>query len=435
MIFIFPYLVVAVGLIFRASMTRKYKQPDRAMDLGEVVLAIILIYGYDPGVGFLLAESGFGSIKDGRLGMFYSLDAVETVQWMFLAFAASFGLFYAAFRQPVIGKIDQSKESSKLVGPVLVATIGLTIALGIVGRIWGSDIGNDYISSYTQLRSAPVLVQQFFGIASQLQLTLVIAAVALAVSAWPHRHIYVLGALVLNLALAVIAGGSRTQAFLPFMAYIVASSIYVKGFRVGRAITLGVPALILFLIAGILRGEGQVGILNIFQDGEFTATFITPIDLSMQMPEGFSGHAPFNLYTSDLLRFVPSQFLPFEKVSPAEWYVRTFYSSYYDAGGGFAFGTLSEAVLGGGIPEAFIRGGLLGFIFAVAANRLLTLKSSPLKIIVYIWLIVLGYQCYRDTTFSIAARMLFHLTPVLLFLAFLRTSRSSSNSLVLRSSV
>lgn len=426
MIYIFPYLVVAIALLYRASMAGKYKRPDRAIDLGEIVLAIFLIYGFVPGVGFLLAESGYGTIKDGRLGMAYSLHVVEYVQWLFLMFVASFGFFYAVLRKPVIGKIDQRADSTKLVGPVLVATIGLTLVLAIMGRIWGSDIGGDYISSYTQLRSAPVLVQQFAGIASQLQLSLIIAAVTLSIGAWPHRHIYVLVALVFNLAFAVIAGGSRTEAFLPFMAYIVASSIYVEGFRVRRAIILAIPALFLFLVAGILRGEDQVDVLNIFQNGEFTATFVTPVDLNMQMPDGFSGYAPFNLYTVDLLRFVPSQFLTFDKVSPAEWYARTFYSSYYDAGGGFAFGTLSESVLGAGIPEAIIRGGLLGMIFALAANRFLTPQSSPLKIIAYIWLIVLGYQSYRDTTFSVAARMLFHLTPVLLFLAFLRTSRSSS---------
>ena len=426
MVFLFPFIVVALGLFFRLLMAGRYRRHDRAMDMGEVLFSVILIYGLVPGIGFALMESGFGEVDDNRLYDGYALEQLEYVQTLFLLFAGSFALFYSFMRREVSGKMDHSGQTARLVWPVVVAAIALTAVLSIISIIFGADVGDDYISGYTQLRSAPVIVQQFAGIGSQVQLALTIAAVSFAVAASPKRHIYVAMALFANMAFTVVAGGSRTNAFLAFLSYIIAASIYVPAFRVRRAALLAVPALILFLLAGLFRStDSEYNIFSFFFSSEFTAVFVTPLDLHIRFPDGFSGQAPFNIYTVDLLRFIPSQLLPFEKTDPTAWYVSTFYEAYHALGGGLAFGIMAEIVLGQGYPEAVIRGALLGAIFALVANNLHTAKASPIKIAAYIWLIVIGYQCYRDTTFSIAARAFFHLSPVLIFIAILQASRKA----------
>lgn len=429
MVYLFPFLVFALGVLFRLLMGRRYRQHDRAMDIGEVLFAIILVYGFVPGVGFALMESGFGVVNDSRIYDGYLLEQLQYVQTLFLLFAGSFAIFYSFFRKPVGGKIDHSFQTARLVGPVIAAAVALTAALGLVTAIWGADVGDDYISGYTQLRNAPIIIQQFAGIGTQILLALTIAAVSFAVASWPTRHIYVAFALIANMAFAVVAGGSRTNAFLAFLAYIIAASIYVPAFRVRRAALLAVPALILFLLAGLFRaGESDFDIFSFFFSSEFTAVFVTPLDLHIRFPEGFSGQAPFNIYTVDLFRFIPSQFLPFEKADPTAWYVGTFYQAYSALGGGFAFGVMAEIVLGQGMPEAIARGAVLGSIFAMLANRLHMPTSSPLKIVAYVWLFAISYQCYRDTTFSIAARAFFHLSPVLIFIAILHASRKSTSA-------
>lgn len=406
------------------AMSRRLRAQDRALDLGEILLGVILIYGFIPGIGFILAELGVDEIADGRLHDGYLIDQVEYVQMLFLLVASSFAFAYSILRKPVSSKMNHSAHSKRLVWPVIALAVTLTIALSVIRWIWSADVGDDYISSYTELRNAPLIVQQFAGLGTQIQLALTIAAVSLAVSAWPRRHFFVALALTVNIVFAVLAGGSRTNAFLVFMAYIIAASIYVPGFRVGRAVVLAIPALALFLLAGLIRSdEADISPFAIFFNSEFTGVFVTPIDLHIRFPEGFSGQAPFNLYTIDLLRLIPSQLLPFEKVSPGDWYSSVFYGSYYAAGGGFAFGILAEIVLGQGVSEAVIRGAMLGTVFALLANWLNRQDTSPIKIGAYIWLIVIGYQCYRDTTFSIVARAFFHLAPVLIFLAVLQTSR------------
>lgn len=424
MLHAFPFLIIAIGLMFRLAMAGRLRAPGRALDVGEILLVVILIYGFIPGVGFLLTEYGVGEIDDSRLYDGYLIEQVEYVQLLFLLITCSFALFYVFIRKQISGKADHSAQTIKLVWPVLVMAVVLTFILGVISWIWGADISEEYITSYTKFRSAPLIVQQFAGIATQIQMAMTIAAVSLAVSAWPKRHLYVALALVANMAFAVLSGGIRTNAFLAFLAYVVAASIYVPHFKASRAVLFAVPALVLFLLAGLLRGGGNdISALSIFFNSEFTGVFVTPIDLHIRFPEGFSGQAAFNIYTVDILRMIPSQLLPFEKVAPGDWYASNFYEGYYAAGGGFAFGILAETVLGQGIVEAIVRGAMLGTIFALLANWLQKPDASPMKIIAYIWLIVIGYQCYRDTSFSIAARAFFHLSPVLIFIAILQSSR------------
>jgi hypothetical protein len=420
--------VIAIGIAFRMLMLKNYGRRDRTMDLGEVFVGIVLVYGLIPGVGFLLAENGFGVIKDSRLYGGYDVNQVEYIQLLFLLFLGSCACSYAVLRNVVPGKFDHRMQSKKLVFPVIMVTLILSIVLFFIGALWGADVGDAYISSYTKLRSAPVLIQQISGVGTQLQLSLAIAAVTLAVAAVPHKHYFVALALAVNMALVVVAGGSRMNAFLAFLAYVVAASMYVRTFNIRRAGILAIPALGLFLFAGLLRGDSDdIDILRIFFDSEFTGVFVTPLDLHILYPQGFSDDAPFNLYIVDLLRLLPSQIVPFEKIDPGAWYVGTFYSQYQALGGGFAFGLMAEIVLGVGIPEAIIRGMLLGSVFALIANRLHHTGSSQLNIVAFIWLMIISYQCYRDTNFSILARAFFHLLPVIALLSFIQSVRSKNN--------
>jgi hypothetical protein len=424
MIYLFPFLVVAIGIVSRVLMARSYRRSDRGVDLGEVFIVIILIYGLVPGIGFMLVEYNQGEINDGRLYGGYNLEQVEYVQLLFLLFIGSFVIGYAVLRNVVPGKFDHRQEAVSMVMPILSTAILLALLLTFISAVWGADIGDSYIDSYTRLRSAPVVIQQIAGVGTQLQMSLTIAAILLAVAAWPRKHHLVALALTVNIGMTMVAGGSRTNAFLGFLAYMAVGSIYVQSFTVRRAGLLAIPGLALFLFAGFLRAEEtELDMLRFFFDSEFTAVFVTPLDLHIRYPTGFGENAPFSLYAVDILRFFPAQVLPFEKTDPGAWYANNFYWHYAARGGGFAFGIMAEIVLGLGIPEAIVRGLLLGGLFALLANWLHRPDATPLKLISYVWLIIISYQSYRDTTFSFAARAFFHLLPVLLLLYMVQSSR------------
>ena len=69
-------------------------------------------------------------------------------------------------------------------------------------------------------------------------------------------------------------------------------------------------------------------------------------------------------YVSGLTAAIPSQVLPFEKIDRPAWYLSTFYPIFGDAGGGFACGAISQALVGFGLIELVLRGALVGFVFA-----------------------------------------------------------------------
>jgi hypothetical protein len=265
------------------------------------------------------------------------------------------------------------------------------------------------------------MVQQLFGVATQISFSSLVAAIVFAVAAEPSKHLRVAALVVVYMVYATLAGGSRSMAFLSFFAYLVAASVYVKGLSMARIAAMGIPGLGLFMLAGLLRNPVEgAGAFTALQSGEFTVLFINAIDLQQRFDDGFAAEARFTFYLVDLLRLIPAQLLDGVKVDPATWYVETFYPEFHDSGGGLAFGVMAESVAGYGAPEAAARGALLALIFAWAANRLIEGRSSATKVFAYVWLVVLSYQSFRNTTLSLAVYALYQLVPMLLFLGLFK---------------
>jgi hypothetical protein len=145
--------------------------------------------------------------------------------------------------------------------------------------------------------------------------------------------------------------------------------------------------------------SGDTGSFNPFAyAGEFEVIFANAYDFryglsaaSIELPPGF--------YLADLLVMIPHQLLPFEKIIPSEWYVTTVYPLYADLGGGLAFGTICESLVGGGWLDAGARGAALGIILAVIHRRCILHRPSFWLFVFYVWLSTQMYQSFRHTTF------------------------------------
>ena len=172
-----------------------------------------------------------------------------------------------------------------------------------------------------------------------------------------------------------------------------------------------------FLLLGLLRGGGD-SVAAAFSNSEFMAVFVTALDVRQIYLTGASLGMNLTLFLADLVRLVPQQILPFEKIDPASWYVTTFYPEQAAEGGGMAFGMLAEAALSGGFVEALVRGMALGTVLSVAFN-FLAKGRSIWRYVIYLWLITSIYQCFRDTTFTIGGRFVFQLLPAILLCASL----------------
>lgn len=428
MIYIYPILILIAALNFLATGLSLRKGENSTLDLGVVFVAILLIYGFVPGVGFLLAYLGVGQIMDQRLPDGFDVGDFEYIQWMHLLLVCGFIIGYFLKSRPVTLSFKSrfNDDARNLVKPLIGWFLVVSFIPPLLVSVWGGDNGVDYISSYTVLRSAPILVQQMYSVLIQLQFSALVALVVILIAANPARHMWVASALGLNMVLAVISGGSRTLAFLAFFSYIAASSVLVQNFSWKKIFLFAIPALLLFMLGGMFRDKSdEAGLLYVFQTGEFTVLFVNAIDLKARFESGWGEEVRFAFYFVDLLRLIPSQFLDGVKLDPAQWYAETFYPEYFDAGGGFAFGVLSECSAGFGAPEAFVRGLLLGLIFRFCRNKLMSSNTSVSSVFVYVWMIVLCYQSYRDTSFSLVVRAVYQLLPVLFIISII--NRSNKN--------
>ena len=417
MILLFPFLLLSVTAWFFLSQLKKRRGKSQYLDLGLAFLLIITAYGALPGLGFGLAYLGIGDLNDVRVSHDLDFDLVQDVQIMFLLFAIGFASVYSWSRKfPRDAESHTGQATSKQVLTLVWVAVALNVGLPLAKYFVGVQGSSDYIGTYLELRDFPLIVQQLFNLVSQVAFSSLVAAIVFVVAWRPRMHLRVAAVLIAYVGFATVAGGSRTIAFLSFFAYLVAASVFVPAFSMKRIAPLGAFALFLFLLAGSLRGANEAGALDMLQDGEFMSVFINAIDLKARFLDGYVSDFGLSFYFTDFVRLVPAQLLDGVKTDPAVWYVETFYPEFHAVGGGLAFGVLAESVVGFGAIEALVRGSLLGLLFAVCANKLRPESRDVVRVFVYVWLVVVSYQAFRDTTFSLLIRGIYQVVPVLLIL-------------------
>jgi hypothetical protein len=406
------------------SITAPRNRNIGAMDLGVFFSWIVLLYSWVPVLGITLADNGYGAIWDKRvLDNPKMLEHMLEVGTIYLFFLWGFVSVYLVVRRSKYSYCELVRPGNTQ-AVIVISILLLLFAIQIFVLGYGSGESEaGYAASYLRFTSLPLFAQQLIGILTQMQLVVSVALIVYVLSWRPGLYMLVGAAIVMLLVWSYLQGGSRTLAFLTACAYLVSYSIYVR--KVSRltifcVVFLGV---LLFSVFGLIRG-GMAGPeftpASLVQFGELISIFVNALDLSYLKSEEGDLLSGARFYLVDLARLAPQQFLWFEKLSPAVWYVSTFYPAYYEQGGGLAFGTISESVLGLGAIEALIRGGMLGAGFALVANYCLSGRFSPIKAMTYIWFLAICYQSLRDTTFSVFARYVLHVLPLVFGILFLR---------------
>lgn len=407
-------LILAAAPVALWLVVKRKTQRAQVLDLGVTFAAIVFLYAAIPLLGFWLANAGIGNMLDERFGYLPDESTILEVGWCYaaflLTFVASYGWATETQRTPVMLWAPRKADFQLALLVWAALKVGLLAAVPLLG----ARQAENYADSYLVLSHLPLIVQQVMGAASSMELGVTVLLVVTAIAYRPRLRWHMAVLVVMNIGLTFVERGARTPAFLSAFAYVVAITMY-GGLSTKARLAFAVAGLIAFSIAGAIRGEMlDVGAIGLLQSGEFVLVFHNAIDLLQRAaaPEdmGIRG-----FYIIDLLRVIPQQIIEW-KVSPAAVYVETYYPAYAAAGGGLAFGAISEAVIGYGWPEALVRGALLGMAYAWVANRCLQGQLSGMRLFVYVWFVVMAYQGVRDTTFSVFARFPFHLFPVLVLL-------------------
>lgn len=424
--------VLATPITMTAYIARRARHsPLRVIDLGVAFIWVVFLYAFLPLLGIGLASLDIGTLTDPRLGSDVPDPGdVLTVGASYAAFMIAFAWAYSQQRHvpsraPIVWQVPSVSDLRFVFFLVTVIKLGaLLLRLG-----WGADVHDDYISSYTEFRSQPLLIRQLAGLltATDFAASVMLIVVAVAYS----RRFRTLAAVlvVVQIVLAVAGGGSRSTAFLCAFAFVVTRSIYDRKLRATSVAIYASVGLAAFLMAGLVRAgleadQGPLG-LQLLQGGEFLSVFYNALDLLGRLGDADLLSVRVGLYLVDLLRLIPQQIIGDIKVDPATIYVSTFYPEYSETGGGLAFGAIAESTIGFGWPESLVRGGLLGYLYAFVANHCMRGKLTVVRTFVYVWFVVMSYQAIRDTTFSTIPRFVLQVIPLL---AMLRLTGTLSNT-------
>lgn len=406
LVFPLPWIALWIGRKNRAAGV-----PDIGIFLGFFVL----LYGFLPLLGIYLAERGIGEILDSRFeyGM-YSEDQIQSVGLAYFLFLLGFSVAYRCTRRYAVApqalRLPQLREV-KTAAYGLVAVFAIDFAVRTLANV---PVAASYIESYTVLRNLPLILQQLIAVAERLQFSFFLTLMVFSIARNPRMHRLWLVVVALVLAQAAVAGGSRSGAALCALSYTLCYTILVRRIRPSTWVMIALAGVAAFLVAGTIRGGvSETTAISGLQSGEFASVFINAVDIMSRKAQ--LGDFGIPLYSLDLARVVPQQLLWFEKLDPSVWYVSTFYPDFALAGGGLAFGAITESFVGFGAWEALVRGILLGLVAAFVVNRLLRARLTPMAVVAYIWLFVMSYQSIRDTTFTLFGRYVFQVLPVIIF--------------------
>jgi hypothetical protein len=411
-----------VAGVFAWWLGRRQRSGFQCFEIGLVYVAVVWLYTVFPLVGFLVNGPRQTPANDMRLYLLRpSAGELASIGWYHVAHLATFVAAYllwrgrAAVRDMGFRRPDRAMVTAAMLLYLAIGTYVLFL------HLYFDLSARTYLESYLVYRRLPLVHAQlvnhltnFGGARFVLELVLLAALFANyrrwrpVIAAW----------LIIMASLAFVRLGNRTELVLFVGAVVMMYHYGVRRLRPWNIAACGVVGLSVFLLLGVLRhveatGIDTTGINPIFgYVSEFENNFANAYDLGRLRALGLTQDLPAAFYLADLLAFVPQQLLPVEKISPAVWYVTRFYPIYAASGGGMAFGSIAESVLGGGWLDAAGRGGALGLMLALVYRWHTRTGRRVWSFILYVWLTLLVYNSFRGTTFMLLGLFVYRFVPV-----------------------
>jgi hypothetical protein len=216
---------------------------------------------------------------------------------------------------------------------------------------------------------------------------------------------------VMNLAFGL---GARTPLAVLLLAFAICYSWLVKPVSIMRLLVIGALIIAAFTAVGVIRaGGGLQGVAEsaLVASGEFEAVFANGFEVSSLHDTGQTEGLAVATYLGDFLSVIPQQVLPFAKTNLTQWYLETYYFEVAEKGGGFAFGVIAESFAGLGLVDIVWRAALLGVLFGMLHRYTVAHQSRFWIVLFCLWMTVFSYMCFRVSTFTPVARIVYHFIP------------------------
>jgi hypothetical protein len=400
-----PMVTAVVIVILFLLYLRSVEGTVPYFEIGAFYVAVTALYIVHPLLTYVL--QGYSYEKgDYRIMVAAPYPVtLATLGWWYVLYLVCFCVAYAAVRgrRPLHGRLAVSRPGWPMVISILILLAAARLFFAGLGLVFDMH-ATSYLDRYLVIQRLPLFVRQIAAQVQGIDLTLQLMLV-IALTCGKRRSFSVL--LVLFLGMTIVSQllfpGGRIELVVVIVAALAAHHLVVR--RLPFRWMLG-AAVAGFLALAVMAGVRTEGFdlerlqARMSDQTEFEVIFGNAIDLLyLRNAEGVFLGRP-NLYWSGVLALVPQQILPIPKDTPGDWYVRTYYTEYFDAGGGLAFGVLSEAVAGHGWPEMIWRGGLVGLLFALSHRALYRPRVSVYYFTFSIWLMAWSYLTLRAGTFA-----------------------------------
>jgi hypothetical protein len=405
--------ILAAEWIFIRSLMRR-DGTIHIFELGVMYSIVVLTYCMFPGIEFLLGGLSFSVLGEFRLFQADpSPEQLAPIFWYYAVYLACFVLAYTRFRgtetsdqRPIFGL------NRRWFWIFVVGYASTYLFFAVLSVFWNLKTPETYGETYLVYGSLPPVLQgianHMIGVAVLFQLLLM----AFLVLNYRKYRRYIYFWLLLEFgSIALFGVGSRTGLMVLLLSLLITYDRYVKRLSMKTVGSVGLILLILFVGLGIVRALGSAADApgsSVFVSGnEFDNLFANAYDLKELKAAGETNEISPQFYFADFMRMLPDGLVPRLQIDPSQWYVQNFYPAYADRGGGFAFGAISECVVGLGWIDVIWRGLLVGWVFGFIHRCFVTGRNSFWNYAFYLWVTVFCYQTFRVTTFNLVPRALF----------------------------
>jgi hypothetical protein len=398
------------------------------LDIGFICALATFVYSVLPLISFWANGFRFDSLSDARLSAYVlTAEEVGNFHWRHVLYLVGFAGSYLLFRKPShipTGGVELPSTSQRnaVLGLFLLLWSYFTILWATTGFTLRYSYESDGNLQFVQLISSmPLIVTQIsvklYGIFFFVKLALLFIVVQKCrAKSW---RLVLLMWIVCEVVYTFELKGARSE----LVFFLIGAALMYHRLVARLSLRFLLPAGALFFafftFMGIYRsqmgfdetmvaiGQTQGGFLGV--GGEFDALFGTAYDVYQRVVLG-GGELPWYIYINDFINVLPpQQLLPFEKVPASEWYLRLIDNS--GIGVGYMWGVITQSIVGLDWIELVIRGSVLGFVLAKAHQWYDRLKEDFMVNIVYIFLCIMVYYTFRDTTGALLGFLVWQVLP------------------------
>jgi len=389
-------------------------------EVGALYIAVVALYTLLPLFGYMAIGMRYAPSNDGRLYVLQPSPAqVARVGWYCTVHLIAFAVTYFLVRGRLPRRPPRFEPPDRNTLIVLVCFyVGVQVFFALLSRVYGLTAEN-YGETYLVRTRLPLPLMQLANHLGGARLTIEIAILAALFGDYPRYRILIFAWLAFQTVAALVAMGSRTELVLAFMSSGMLYHYLVRPIPIGRLASAGGFVLGAFVLLGLLRAgifqRGLPSTFNLFSyASEFEVIFGNAVHLESLRRAGGLPVLPWSFYLSDVVALIPQQFAPFTKVVPSIWYVTTFFPDYAAVGGGMAFGTIPESIVGWGWIDLVFRGAVLGILLGLLHRATVLHRRGFWIFVLYVWTSVQIYHSFRNTTFTLFPLFVFRFLPVAL---------------------